>query len=51
MRGELRKVAWPTRAEVINYSIIVFITLVLMTALIAAIDYGASKAVLWIIDS
>jgi preprotein translocase subunit SecE len=51
VRGEMRKVAWPTRAEVINYSIIVFITLVIMTALIAAIDFGASKAVLWIIDS
>ena len=26
VRAELRKVAWPTRAEVINYSIIVLVT-------------------------
>ena len=51
VRAEMRKVAWPTKAEVINYSVIVFITLVLMTGLIALIDFGASKAVLWIIDS
>jgi preprotein translocase subunit SecE len=51
VRAEMRKVAWPTKAEVINYSIIVFVTLVLMTAFIALIDFGASKAVLWFIDS
>ena len=32
VRGELRKVAWPTRPEVINYSIIVLVTVVLLTA-------------------
>ena len=51
VRSEMRKVAWPTRPEVINYSIIVFITLVLMTGFIALIDFGASKSVLWIVDS
>jgi preprotein translocase subunit SecE len=40
VRGELRKVAWPTRPEVINYSIIVLITVVLLTAYVAALDYG-----------
>ena len=48
IRAEMRKVAWPTRAETINYSVIVFITLVVLTAAIAGIDYGMSKAVLWI---
>ena len=50
VRGELRKVAWPTRAEVINYSIIVFITLIIMTAAIAALDYGMSKLILWMYE-
>ena len=50
VRAELRKVAWPSRAEVINYSIIVFITIVILTAAIAALDYGMSKAVLWIYE-
>lgn len=51
VRGELRKVNWPTRAETINYSIIVFVTIVIMTALIAGADYGLAKAVLWIYDT
>jgi preprotein translocase subunit SecE len=50
VRAELRKVAWPTRAEVINYSIIVFITLIVLTALIAGVDFVAGKLVLWIFD-
>ena len=50
IRAEMRKVAWPTRAETINYSVIVFITLIVLTAAIAGIDYGMSKAVLWIFD-
>ena len=46
VRGELRKVAWPTRAEVINYSIIVLVAVVVLTAFIAAVDYGVSEFVL-----
>ena len=36
VRAELRKVAWPTRSETINYSIIVLVALVVMTTLIFA---------------
>ena len=50
VRDEMRKVAWPTKAETINYSIIVFITLIVLTAAIAVVDYGLSKAVLWIFE-
>ena len=39
VRSEMRRVSWPTRNEVINYTIIVVITLIIMTALIAACDY------------
>ena len=39
VRGELRKVAWPTRAEVIRYSIIVLIAVVVLTAFIFVLDY------------
>jgi preprotein translocase subunit SecE len=46
VRGELRKVAWPTRAEVVNYSIIVLIAVVLLTAYVAALDYGFGEVVL-----
>jgi len=46
VRSELRKVAWPTRGEVINYSIIVFIAVVVLTAYVAALDYGFGDALL-----
>lgn len=51
VRAEMRKVNWPTRAETINYSVIVFITVVVLTALIAGVDFGLSKAILWIYDA
>jgi preprotein translocase subunit SecE len=39
VRGELRKVAWPSRDEVVNYSIVVLITIIFVTAAIAGLDY------------
>jgi preprotein translocase subunit SecE len=50
VRQELRKVAWPTRSETINYSIIVLSTLVFMTALIFALDWVFSHFVLNLFD-
>jgi preprotein translocase subunit SecE len=46
VRAELRKVAWPSRSEVINYSIIVFVTVVILTAFIAGLDFLFGDAVL-----
>jgi preprotein translocase subunit SecE len=43
---EMRKVAWPTRAETINYSLVVFVTLVVVILLIFVLDYifaGAAR--------
>ena len=51
VRAELRKVAWPTRAEVINYSIIVLVALLVMIALIFALDYVFGKAVFFLFDT
>jgi preprotein translocase subunit SecE len=48
VRGELRKVAWPTRAETINYSTIVLITLVVLITLIFFLDLAFSHASLWL---
>ena len=45
VRGELRKVAWPTRAEVVNYSIIVLVAVVILTAFIAGLDWVFGEAV------
>jgi preprotein translocase subunit SecE len=50
VRGELRKVAWPTKNEVINSTIIVLIAVVVMTSLIFAVDYVCAKGVLFLYD-
>jgi preprotein translocase subunit SecE len=50
VRGELRKVAWPTKKEVINSTIIVLIAVVVMTSLIFGFDYVSSKFVLFLFD-
>jgi preprotein translocase subunit SecE len=50
VRSELRKVAWPTRQEVINSTIVVLIAVVVMTALIFGFDYASAKAVLFLYD-
>jgi len=36
---ELRKVAWPTKAETMNYSAVVLLTLVVVGAFIFFLDY------------
>jgi len=50
VKGELRKVAWPTRHEVVNSTIIVLIAVVFMTALIFGYDYVSAKFVLFLFD-
>jgi preprotein translocase subunit SecE len=50
VRGELRKVAWPTKNEVINSTIIVLIAVVFMTTLIFCADYVFAKGVLFLYD-
>jgi preprotein translocase subunit SecE len=45
VRGELRKVAWPNRAETLNYSAVVGVTLVLVTSLIFVLDFVFSDIV------
>jgi preprotein translocase subunit SecE len=46
VKSEMRKVAWPTRSEIINYSIVVLITVVVFTALIAGLDWAFGQGVL-----
>ena len=50
VRGELRKVAWPTKNEVVNSTIIVLIAVVFMTSLIFGADYVFAKGVLFLYD-
>jgi preprotein translocase subunit SecE len=48
VRAELRKVAWPTRNEVANLSVVVLITLILLISLIFVLDLAFAKAVLYL---
>ena len=50
VRAELKKVAWPTRREVVNSTIVVLIAVVFMTSLIFGFDYASSKFVLFLFD-
>jgi len=45
--AELRKVIWPTRKELLTYTggVIAFVTVV--TAIVALLDYGFAKAILF----
>ena len=45
--SELRKVIWPTRQELLTYTTIVVVFVTVMTAIVAGLDYGFGKAVLW----
>ena len=45
VRGELRKVAWGTRDEVVNYTTVVIITLVILVSFVFLLNLGFSKAV------
>jgi preprotein translocase subunit SecE len=45
--GELRKVIWPTRKELLTYTGIVIGFVTVMVAIVALLDYGFAKAVLF----
>jgi preprotein translocase subunit SecE len=47
IQAELRQVAWPTRTEMVNYSTVVLVTLIVMVALIFLLNYVFGKGVLF----
>jgi preprotein translocase subunit SecE len=51
VRNELAKVVWPNRPDVVKYTIVVFVTLVFMVALVFSLDYGFAKGVLALFGS
>ena len=46
VRQELKKVAWPTRKELVGYTIVVLVAVVVLTAMVFGMDLSFSKAVL-----
>jgi preprotein translocase subunit SecE len=46
VRAELRKVAWPSRTETVNYSIVVLVTIIVLGAIIYGLDWIFSTFIL-----
>jgi preprotein translocase subunit SecE len=41
--AELRKVIWPTRNELVTYTIVALVFVIIMTAIVTSLDYGFTK--------
>jgi preprotein translocase subunit SecE len=49
--AELRKVIWPTRKELLTYTVVVVFFVAVMLAVIGVLDFGFAKAMLWVFGS
>ena len=45
VRKELKLVSWPSRDEVINYSLVVFTLLLVFTGVVAGLDFGLGEGI------
>jgi preprotein translocase subunit SecE len=45
--SELRKVIWPTRKELLTYTGVVIVFVVVVTAIVSGLDYVFGKGILW----
>ncbi len=45
MRLELKKVDWPNRRELISYTTVVLVTIVVMTSYVFGLDYAFTKTI------
>ena len=45
VRQELRKVDWPSRRELISYTVVVLVTVVVMTSCVFGLDFVFSKLI------
>jgi preprotein translocase subunit SecE len=43
VRLELKKVDWPTRKELITYTVVVLVTIIVLTSFVAGVDYVFSR--------
>ena len=46
--AELRKVIWPTRKELITYTVVALVFIIIMSAIVLTLDYGFTKLMFWI---
>ena len=45
MVGELRKVIWPTRKELVTYTVVSLVFILFMVVIVTSLDYGFTKLV------
>ncbi len=45
MFHELKKVTWPTKKELLNYSVVVFVFMIVMGVIIGVFDLGAGALI------
>ena len=46
VRDELRKVVWPTRKELVTYTTVALVFILIMVGIVTGLDYGFTKLVL-----
>jgi len=46
VRQELKKVNWPTRQELVAYTVVVLVSVTVLTAFVFGLDFVFSKAIL-----
>jgi preprotein translocase subunit SecE len=51
VRAELRKVDWPTRTELIAYTVVVLVTVIVVTSYVFGLDLAFSKLILNLLSS
>lgn len=45
--AELRKVIWPTRNELVTYTVVALVFVVVMSAIVLGLDTGFTKLMFW----
>ncbi len=45
VRQELHKVDWPTRRELVSYTVVVLVTVIVMTSLVYGLDFIFAKVI------
>ena len=45
MRDELRKVVWPTRKELVTYTTVALVFILVMVGIVTSLDYGFTRLV------
>ena len=46
VRSELRKVNWPTRRELMSYTVVVLVSVIVLTSFVFGLDYLFSRVIL-----